>query len=123
MNKTPITTSFHYLLHPCNTFLVTCSGADGESNIITIAWLMPVSVNPPLLGMSVKPTRYSYGLIRESGEFVVNVASLEIAQQALFCGRHSGRDVNKFFETGLTPGKARLVRPPHNRGMSGTPGM
>lgn len=104
--------SFHYLLHPYNTSLVTCCDADGRPNIITIAWLMPVSADPPLVCMSIGPTRHSYALIRETGEFVVNVASYEIAQQALFCGRRSGRSVNKFEETGLTAGAAQHVRPP-----------
>jgi flavin reductase (DIM6/NTAB) family NADH-FMN oxidoreductase RutF len=103
---------FHYLLHPYNTSLVTCCDAGGKANIIAIAWLIPVSVKPPLVGMGIYPTRHSYGLIRASGEFVVNVASHEIAQQALFCGRRSGRDVDKFAATGLTPGEARIVGPP-----------
>jgi flavin reductase (DIM6/NTAB) family NADH-FMN oxidoreductase RutF len=71
-----------------------------------------VSVSPPLVGLSIRPTRHSYGLIRATGEFVINVASHEIAQQTLFCGRRSGRDVDKFAATGLTPGKAQHVRPP-----------
>jgi len=104
--------NFHYLLHPYNTSLVTCCDAEGQPNIIAIAWLVPVSVRPPLVGMSIGPRRHSYGLIRATGEFVINVASYEIAQQALFCGRRSGRDVDKFAATGLTPGQARLVRPP-----------
>ena len=62
--------------------------------------------------MSIGPRRHSYGLIQASGEFVVNVAPHEIAQQVLFCGRRSGRDVDKFAATGLTAGKARHVRPP-----------
>ena len=104
---------FHYLLHPYNTSLVTCCDAEGRRpNIIAIAWLVPVSVHPPLVGMSIRPTRHSYGLIQASGEFVVNVASHEIAQQAHFCGRRSGRDVDKFAATGLTAGKAQHVRPP-----------
>ena len=104
--------SFHYLLHPYNTSLVTCCDDEGQPNIIAIAWLIPVSVNPPLVRMSIRLTRHSYGLIQATGEFVVNVASHEIAQQTLFCGRRSGRDVDKFTATGLTPGQARHVRPP-----------
>jgi flavin reductase (DIM6/NTAB) family NADH-FMN oxidoreductase RutF len=103
---------FHYLLHPYNTSLVTCCGAEGEPNIIAIAWLTPVSVRPPLVGMSIHPSRHSYGLIHATGEFVVNVAPYELAQQVLFCGRRSGRKVDKFTATGLTPGRARHVRPP-----------
>ena len=104
--------SFHYLLHPYNTSLVTCCDADGRPNIIAIAWLIPTSVNPPLVAMSIRPTRHSYALIRATHEFVVNVAPYEIAQQVLFCGRRSGRDVDKFAATGLTPGRAQMVRPP-----------
>lgn len=105
-------TVFHYLLHPCSTSLVTCCDAEGQANIIAIAWIIPVSVRPPLVGMSIGPTRYSYGLIRATGEFVVNVAPYEIARQVLFCGRRSGRDVDKFAATGLTAGAAQKVHPP-----------
>jgi flavin reductase (DIM6/NTAB) family NADH-FMN oxidoreductase RutF len=112
LNKSVTVSSFHYLLHPCNTSLVTCCDDEGQPNIIAIAWLIPLSVSPPLVGMSIRPTRHSYDLIQATGEFVVNVAPLEIARQVLFCGRRSGRDVDKFAVTGLTPGQARLVRPP-----------
>jgi flavin reductase (DIM6/NTAB) family NADH-FMN oxidoreductase RutF len=112
LNESVPLSNFHYLLHPYNTSLVTCCDAEGQPNIIAIAWLIPVSVQPPLLGMSIHPTRHSYGLIRATGEFVINVAPYEIAQQVLFCGRRSGRDVDKFAVTGLTAGQARLVRPP-----------
>jgi flavin reductase (DIM6/NTAB) family NADH-FMN oxidoreductase RutF len=104
--------NFYRLLHPYNTSLVTCGDDGGQVNIIAIAWLVPLSVRPPLVGMSIRPTRHSYQLIRETGEFVVNVAPYEIAQQVLFCGRRSGRDVDKFAATGLTPGPAQIVRPP-----------
>jgi flavin reductase (DIM6/NTAB) family NADH-FMN oxidoreductase RutF len=112
MNEKQAVTTFHYLLHPYNTSLVTCCDAEGNPNIITIAWLIPVSVNPPLVGMSIGPSRFSYGLIRETREFVINVAPYDIASKVLFCGRRSGRDVDKFAETGLTPKQAQSVRPP-----------
>lgn len=103
---------FHYLLHPYPTSLVTCSDAEGNPNIITIAWLIPVSVQPPLLGMCIRPTRYSYTLIQATREFVVNLAPYEIVRKVLFCGRRSGRDVDKFAATGLTAGQAQRVQPP-----------
>jgi flavin reductase (DIM6/NTAB) family NADH-FMN oxidoreductase RutF len=112
MNQPVSLSRFHTLLHPYVTSLVTCCGADGKPNIIAVAWLVPVSVQPPLVGMSIRPTRYSYELIQATGEFVINVAPFEIAGQALYCGRHSGRDVDKFAATRLTPGPAQLVRPP-----------
>jgi flavin reductase (DIM6/NTAB) family NADH-FMN oxidoreductase RutF len=112
LNESIPVSNFYRLLHPYNTSLVTCCHAEGQPNIIAIAWLIPLSVKPPLVGMSIRPTRYSYGLIRATGEFVINVAPHEIARQVLFCGRRSGRDVDKFAATGLTPGQAQLVRPP-----------
>lgn len=105
-------TRFTGLLHPYPTFLVTCAREDGEVNAITIAWLMPVSVRPPLLTMAVRPERYSYGLLVESGEFVVNVLPYERAREALFCGRRSGRDVDKIAELGLKTAPGRKVRAP-----------
>ena len=103
---------FHTLLHPYNTSLVSCCDSEGKANIITIAWVIPTSVEPPLIGMSIRPTRYSYQLIKETGEFVINIAPYALAEQALRCGRYSGREINKFAETGLTPGMAMYVRPP-----------
>ena len=112
MKKVVPAAHFHYLLHPYGTCLVSCCDAEGRPNIIAIAWLIPLSVEPPLVAMSIRPTRHSYRLIRETGEFVVNVAPYRLAEQALVCGRRSGRDVDKFAATGLTPGQARAVRPP-----------
>jgi flavin reductase (DIM6/NTAB) family NADH-FMN oxidoreductase RutF len=113
LNESISVSNFHYLLHPYSTSLVTCCNAGGQRpNIVAIAWLIPVSISPPLVGMSIRPMRHSYELIQATGEFVINVASREIAQQVLFCGRRSGRDVDKFAATGLTAGKAQLVRPP-----------
>lgn len=112
MNETVSVSSFSRLLHPCNTFLVTCCGEDGRTNIVTIAWLTPVSMKPPLLCMSLRPERFSYGLIQATNEFVVNVPSFELARQSLYCGRVSGAEVDKFAATGLTPAAAQRVRPP-----------
>ncbi len=112
MNDSVPASPFHYLLHPYNALLVTCCDDEGQPNIIAIAWLIPVSIRPPLLAMSIAPTRHSYVLISATGEFVINIAPYELAQQVLFCGRRSGRDVDKFAVTGLTPGEALHVRPP-----------
>jgi len=103
---------FHHLLHPYPTSLVTCCTPDGEKNIIAIAWLIPVSVRPPRVAIAIRKERYSYSLIRSMDEFVINVPPYELAAQVLYCGRHSGQDVNKFSETKLKAGQARLVTPP-----------
>ncbi|MEM3824201.1 MAG: flavin reductase family protein, partial [Candidatus Bathyarchaeia archaeon] len=81
-------------------------------NIITLAWAMPTSINPPLVAISIAPRRYSHALIEETEEFVINIPTMEILRETLFCGRRSGRNLDKFKETGLTPAPARKVKPP-----------
>ncbi|HHS96668.1 MAG TPA: flavin reductase family protein [Chloroflexi bacterium] len=103
---------FTRLLHPYPTFLVSSVGRDGRANLITIAWLIPVSVRPPLLAMAVRRERYSYGLIVESGEFVVHAVPFDRAREALFCGRRSGRDVDKIATLGLESVPGRVVKAP-----------
>ncbi|HEY75487.1 MAG TPA: flavin reductase family protein [Thermoflexia bacterium] len=103
---------FTRLLHPYPTFLVTCAGRSGEANVITIAWLIPVSVRPPLLTMAVRRERYSYGLIVESGEFVVHVVPFDRAREVLFCGRRSGRDVDKIAALEMESVPGRVVKAP-----------
>ena len=104
--------SSHRLLHPMHTVLVSCTGKDGEPNIITLAWVMPTSIEPPLVAISIRPERHSYGLIEETREFVVNIPTMKILKETLFCGRRSGRNYNKFKETGLTPFPAKKVKSP-----------
>ncbi|MFX0061504.1 MAG: flavin reductase family protein [Candidatus Hermodarchaeota archaeon] len=101
-----------YLLHPYNACLVTCKGENGKSNIITVAWIIPVSVDPPLLAMSIRPQRYSYNLLIESAEFVINIPTFDMAQQVLFCGRRSGWSHEKFKEASLSSQKAKIVNTP-----------
>lgn len=90
--------------------LVTCGKV--QHNIITIAWLTPVSHTPPLLAISVGRERYSCGLIDEIGEFVINIPSAELLENVWICGTRSGRDTNKFEDTGLTPIASENVSPP-----------
>lgn len=97
-------------LYPLPTVLVTCG--NNPPNIITIAWTGILSSGPPTLGIGVRPSRYSHGLIKESGEFVVNVPTAEQLQIVDYCGHVSGRDVDKWTETGLTPEPASAVKPP-----------
>ncbi len=104
--------SAYRLLHPMHTVLVSCIGKTGKPNIITLAWAMPTSIDPPLVAISIRPERHSYALIEEVKEFVVNIPTMAILKETLFCGRRSGRDYNKFKETGLTPLPAKKVKPP-----------
>jgi flavin reductase (DIM6/NTAB) family NADH-FMN oxidoreductase RutF len=93
-------------------FLVTCAGKNGQPNAIAIAWLMPVSVNPPLLAFAIRPQRYSYELLQENPAFVVNAMAYEHAVEVLFCGRCTGRNVDKFATANLTPMDAQAVNAP-----------
>jgi len=101
-----------YLLHPKLTVLLTCTDGAGKANITTLAWAMPVSMNPPLLAVSISPRRHSHKLVEETREFVINIPTMEFVEETLFCGRRSGRDFDKFKETKLTPSPAKTVKPP-----------
>lgn len=96
-----------------NVVMATCIGGNGKPNIITLGMYMPISIRPPLVCIGVAPKRYSYELIDETGEFVVNVPSINLEEEVHDCGVKSGRDVDKFAETGLNSFKAMKVRPPH----------
>lgn len=100
------------LLNPRPAVLLTCCDEQGKPNIITIAWLTPLSHDPPLLGVSIAPSRYSHSLIDQTGEFVVNVVSRQLEQAVILCGAQSGAQVDKFQAAGLTALPAHHVRPP-----------
>ena len=85
---------------------------DGRPNIITVAWAGTVCTNPPMLGISVRPERYSYHMIKASGEFVVNLTTETLTRAADYCGVRSGRDVDKFKEMHLTPLPSREISAP-----------
>lgn len=99
-------------LFPCPVVLVTCVDANQKPNIITLAWAGVACSDPPTLGISIRPHRYSYKLIVNSKEFVANIPTREILKESDLCGAVSGRDVDKFSETGLTPEPAEIVKPP-----------
>ncbi len=88
---------------PAPAALVSCALPDGTPNLITIGWCGNINTNPPMLSISIRPERYSYGIIEQSGEFVCNLPSLAIAREVDYCGVVSGRDIDKFAQTGLTP--------------------
>jgi flavin reductase (DIM6/NTAB) family NADH-FMN oxidoreductase RutF len=99
-------------LFPCPVVLVTCIDSNGKPNVITLAWVGVASSDPPTLGLGIRTHRHSYRLIDDSGEFVVNIPTEDILRDADFCGMVTGKDVDKFSETGLTPEPADEVKPP-----------
>lgn len=100
------------LLAPVPAVMVTSCNADGKPNICTVAWTGTICSDPPMLSISLRPATHSHSLIRDSGEFVVNVPSISEMWATDYCGVVSGRDVDKFKEAHLTPGKSLKVKPP-----------
>ena len=100
------------MLYPLPVVMVSMADKDGKYNIITIAWAGTVCTDPPMVSISVRPERYSYSILRESGEFVINLTTRKLAYATDYCGVKSGRDVDKFRELGLTPAEASKVRAP-----------
>ncbi len=91
------------MLYPIPAVLVTC-GAEGEKpNIFTVAWAGTVCSDPPMLSISVRKERFSYDIIRRTGEFTINLTTEELVRAADWCGVRSGSKYNKFKRTGLTP--------------------
>jgi flavin reductase (DIM6/NTAB) family NADH-FMN oxidoreductase RutF len=99
-------------LHPSPVVLVTSIASDGKPNIITLAWAGTACSDPPTVSLGIRPERYSYQLIVDSGEFAVNIPTVNMLKAVDFCGVVSGKDVDKFAETGLTPDPAHKIQPP-----------
>lgn len=99
------------LTAPLPAVMVTCGDMD-NSNIITIAWTGIINTHPPMTYISVRKSRFSHSIIEEKGEFVINLTSADMVKAMDYCGVKSGRDVDKFAETGLTREAAEEVSPP-----------
>ena len=99
-------------LAPAPVLLVSCVGEDGSANIMTSSWVGVACQTPPIVSLAIRAERFSYGLIRETGEFVLNIPPASLIRAVDFCGVVSGRDVSKFAETHLTPTPGLKVRAP-----------
>jgi flavin reductase (DIM6/NTAB) family NADH-FMN oxidoreductase RutF len=100
------------MIYPLPAVMVSCGETPEEYNIITIAWTGTICSDPPMCYISVRPERLSYDIIKRTGEFVINLTTEELARATDWCGCRSGRKFNKWEETGLTPGKAKIVNAP-----------
>ncbi|MGI6070235.1 MAG: flavin reductase family protein [Blautia sp.] len=100
------------MVYPLPAVMVSVSDGEGKDNIITVAWTGTVCTNPPMAYISVRPSRYSYEMLKKTGEFVINLTTEKLVYATDYCGVRSGRDVDKFKETGLTPEKASYVKAP-----------
>lgn len=100
------------MIYPLPAALVSCGTCPENYNLITISWMGTLCTNPPMCYISVRPERHSYKLLKESGEFVINLTNEAMAYATDWCGVRSGKDYNKFKKMKLTPVKAELVNAP-----------
>lgn len=100
------------MLYPVPAVLVTCQDKDGNDNVLTIAWAGTICSDPAMLSISLRKERHSYPMIKESGEFVVNLTTEDLVWATDYCGVKSGKDEDKFANAKLTKGKAEIVNAP-----------
>lgn len=100
------------MLYPLPAVMVSCARPGERPNIITVAWAGTVCSSPAMLSISVRPERYSYAILRETGEFVVNLTTKRLARATDYCGVRSGRETDKFRELHLTAAPAAQVSAP-----------
>lgn len=100
------------MLYPLPAVLVSVADKQGNTNIITIAWAGTVCTNPPMVSISVRPSRFSHHMLMESREFVINLTTKELVFATDYCGVKSGREVDKWKELHLTPLVSQEVAAP-----------
>ena len=100
------------LLAPVPAALISCGREGGEQNIITLAWVGVVNSVPPMISIAIRPSRHSHGIIKETGEFVINIPTEDQVDIVDACGTVSGSKVNKFSRFNLTAQKNNLLHAP-----------
>lgn len=100
------------MLYPLPAVMVSCADRQGNDNIITIAWTGTICSNPPMVYISVRPERHSYQMIKETGEFVINLTTKDLTFATDYCGVRSGKKVDKWKEMKLTRQPSKVVAAP-----------
>ena len=100
------------MLYPVPAVLVSCRDKKGNDNVLTVAWAGTICSDPAMLSISVRKERHSYPMLKESGEFVVNLVTSDLVWATDYCGVKSGKDEDKFQNAKLTKGEAELVNAP-----------
>ena len=100
------------MLYPLPAVMVSCQRPGEKPNIITVAWAGTVCSSPAMVSISVRRERYSYEILKETGEFVINLATRELVRALDYCGVRSGREVDKFQEMHLTALPSKTVQAP-----------
>lgn len=100
------------MLYPLPVIMVSVADRQGRSNIITLAWTGTINSDPPMVSISVRKERFSYNILKDTGEFCVNLTTRELTKATDYCGVRSGRDVDKWKEAGLTPEPCSVIKAP-----------
>lgn len=100
------------MLYPLPAVMVSCKRPNEKANIITVAWTGTICTNPPMVYISVRPERYSYDIIKETKEFVINLTTEELSFATDYCGVRSGKDVDKFKEMKLHEEPSEVIAAP-----------
>jgi len=100
------------LIYPLPAVIVSCGATKKEFNLITLSWVGTICTNPAICSISIRPERHSYSIIKKNKEFVINLTTKKLASATDWCGVRSGKEYDKFKETGLTPTKAQIVKAP-----------
>ena len=100
------------MLNPVPAVMVSVADKTGNTNIITVAWAGTVCTNPPMVSISVRPERFSYDMLEETKEFVINLTTEALVKACDYCGVTSGRDVDKFEKMNLTKLPMEHVKAP-----------
>lgn len=101
------------MLYPVPAVLISTSDRKGNDNLFTVAWTGTICSDPAMVSISVRPSRYSYAMIEETGEFVINLTTKELTFATDYCGVKSGRDVDKWKEMKLTKVPGSKVSVPY----------
>jgi flavin reductase (DIM6/NTAB) family NADH-FMN oxidoreductase RutF len=100
------------MIYPLPAVMVSCGAIPEEFNIITVSWTGTICTDPPMCYISVRPSRYSYGIIKKTGEYVINLTTRSLAYATDWCGVKSGAEHDKFGEMKLTPVEGKIVSAP-----------
>lgn len=100
------------MLYPVPAVMVSCGREEERPNILTVSWAGTICSDPAMVSISVRKERFSYQIIKDTGEFVVNLVNKKLIRATDYCGVKSGRDTDKFKETRLTPQPSRYVKAP-----------
>ena len=100
------------MIYPLPAVMVSCGSKPEEYNVMTVSWTGTICTDPAMCYISVRPSRFSYGIIKKNGDYVINLTTKALAYAADWCGVKSGSEHDKFREMGLTPVPATIVKAP-----------